>query len=131
MLAAEYGFRRVVGVEFSQPLCEIARNNLKRFVHSRGLRVDTEVHACDVVDHAFQPDEQVIYMYDPFSSVVLKRVLERLSDSLCAEPRPLVLIYQSPDHGDVVLGSGLFSRRETVRLGACSYDVYHRPHEAS
>jgi SAM-dependent methyltransferase len=108
LLAAQCGFRRVIGVEFSTELCEIARKNLAGV--SRRLRrsIDCEIHAIDAANFEIQHDQTVLYLYNPFNGVVLNQVMANLRDSLARFPRKVWLIYNTPVHRDVVEKSGLF-----------------------
>jgi len=74
ILAAQRGFKRVVGVEFAPGLAAIARKNLER----TGLAA--EVVEGDVCQYRFPNDNLLVYMYNPFGSVVMVTVIKNLLD---------------------------------------------------
>jgi SAM-dependent methyltransferase len=124
MLAALHGFERVTGVDYSPALCEAARRNLDALRTARGLRFDAAIHLLDAADYAFQPDDAVVFLYNPFDDVVLGRVLDALRTSLAAHPRPLWLVYHNPVWRGAVAASGLFADATTYTFGGCRFDVF-------
>ena len=96
------------GVEFSGELCEVARRNVTAFRARHPAACDIEVVEADAAERPVAPDEDVFFLFHPFRPVVLERVLENLAASGRARPRPLWLIYNNPEHGDLVERSGLF-----------------------
>lgn len=97
IMAAQYPFRRVVGVEIALPLAEAARRNL-RIVSKKLACERIEVH-CESADRMeVPPDVSVVYLYNPFHGSVLGRVLANLRASLEASPRRMCVIYNNPTH---------------------------------
>jgi hypothetical protein len=91
MVAAQAGFKAARGVEFSPELCEVATRNLERFrASTRSSAVLTVVRA-DAAGYPIQNDENVFFMFNPFSDAVLDRVLENMGASLAAHPRLAIL----------------------------------------
>ena len=88
MLASEFPFRRIVGVEFSPELTEIARRNLGSYRSERRRCEDVELVCTDAVEYEIPDDPVVLYFYNPFDEPVLRRVLARIRASLEARPRP-------------------------------------------
>src|SRR5882724_6223120 len=64
MLAAEYGFDRVVGVEFAAELCAIAKRNLAAFRQRLGRPVNVEIAEIDAAKFVISPDQTVFYLYN-------------------------------------------------------------------
>lgn len=124
MLAAMHGFERVTGVDYSPSLCAAARHNLEALHAAEGLRFDATIHAMDAVDYAFQPGDTVVFLYNPFDDVVLRRVLENLRASLAAHPRTLRVIYHKPVWRSVIGESGLFEEADDYSFGGCEFAVY-------
>lgn len=73
-VAAELGFRQVIGVEFAGELVEIARENLSKLAFSQV----SLLHG-DAGEYAFPEGDLVVYMYNPFYYRVVQRVVENLS----------------------------------------------------
>lgn len=67
-------FDSVVGVEFSEPLVEVARHNLQRFAAVRGLR-GLQFVAGDAAGHTLPEGATLVFLFNPFDGVVLERFL--------------------------------------------------------
>ena len=124
MVAALHGFANVTGVDYSPSLCDTARRNLDALRATRGLRFDAAIHAIDAVDYAFQPDDTVLFLFNPFDETVLRAVLENLRISLATHPRALWLVYHNPVWRSAIDESRLFDRVEDYSFGGCVFAVY-------
>ena len=89
--AAVRPFRRVIGVEISGELVEIARRNLARLRHRRAGQV--EIHHADAAAFAVPDDANVFFFFNPFGGATLGRVVERIRESWMAHPREVFFIY--------------------------------------
>jgi predicted RNA methylase len=103
-VAAEYPFRKVIGVEFSNALHEDALANLKRYKYSGRRCGDIEAVHADARDFEFPDDNLVIYLFNPFGPEVMERMLANLESSLERHPRHVIVAMLWPDHSDVVEG---------------------------
>jgi SAM-dependent methyltransferase len=116
MLAARYPFAKVIGVELSEQLTEIARSNL---ANARGRRraKQVELVASDVLEYEIPADATVIYMYNPFRGAIFETVIRRLIDSVDRNPRTVRLIYLNPKEHDRLMATGRFRQvRSAGRL---------------
>jgi len=96
IVAALYPFGRVVGVEVSETLCAIARDNLARVKKPLNCR-NVEVICADCAEFQVPNDITVIYLYNPFTWSVLAKALENVRRSLEEAPRRVTIIYRGPD----------------------------------
>lgn len=124
MIAAECGFQRVVGVEFSPALCEQARQNMEIFRRKSNVTTQFEVVRSDVTHYEIQPDQSVFFMYNPFGDAVMEQVVANLRRSLEVTPRPIWLIYNNPICHGVIEKAGLFKTRLMREIGGTSFIVY-------
>jgi SAM-dependent methyltransferase len=90
LIAAEFPFRRLVGVEIANAFSDIARANA-------ALRPDWEARISIVNEDAIKfvyPDGPIVlYLYYPFFPKILRRVLANLERQLRHSPRPTYLLY--------------------------------------
>jgi Methyltransferase domain len=86
IVAAELGFQKIVGVEFSPGLVEICRANVAHLALN-----NTEVLNLDAAQYPFPDDDFVLYMYNPFSKEVMRRVVGNLRAS---RAKGISVIYQ-------------------------------------
>jgi histone methylation protein DOT1 len=107
IIAAQQPFRRVLGVEMSEELNDIARENLDR--NRDRLRCpDVEVISADATQWQVPDDLTIAYFYCPFPPHVFEEVLQQLFASLERRPRPLRLVYffmSDPDR-DLLMATG-------------------------
>jgi SAM-dependent methyltransferase len=91
IMAAREPFKRVIGVEMSDELNDIARENLDR--NRDRLRCDVDVISADAKQWEVPDDLTIAYFYCPFPPYVFDEVLKQLFASLERRPRPLRLVY--------------------------------------
>lgn len=123
LVAAEYPFRRLIGIEFSPELHEIAQQNVARFRARTGSTQEFELHLGDATSFDFPPAPLVLHLFNPFGEPVLRRVLSRLEASLGQAPRDVVVLYFYPLHRRV-LDEAPFLRRVKA---TSQYAVYATP----
>jgi SAM-dependent methyltransferase len=102
VVASRLGFGKIVGVEFAPRLAEIARRNLATL----GLR-DPIIVQKDVADFDFPDSALVVYLFNPFSSEVLGKVIGRLRNLATQE---MYIVYNSPECADILDSSGFMQR---------------------
>jgi SAM-dependent methyltransferase len=101
-VAAEYPFRKVIGVEFSNDLHEEALANIKRYKFLKQRCADIESVYADAAEFEFPDENLVIYMFNPFGPEVMRRMLANLERSIERHPRHVVVVMLWPDHSDMV-----------------------------
>jgi 16S rRNA G966 N2-methylase RsmD len=109
--AARFPFGRVVGVELSEQLNEIAKENVRRTRQRLHCR-DIELVQTDVLAYEMPDDISVVFFNNPFQGPVFETVINRLVETLDRNPRQLKIIYYNPVEEQTVLGTG---RAELVR----------------
>jgi hypothetical protein len=96
LIASMFSFDRIVGVEWSSWLAEIARDNARKFRNRRRKCRHIEVVVDDVRAFALPETPLVIYMFNPFQDEIVRDVLQTIRDSLNHCPRHIVLMYYNP-----------------------------------
>ena len=105
--AAKRPFRRVIGVEISPVLAEIARTNLAARRHQHRCR-NVEIVVSDVTDFSVPDDLTIGYLFHPFRNETLDALLRGIVDSIDRRPRRVRLIYVCPAQSSQVLATGRF-----------------------
>jgi len=137
--AARRPFRRVIGVEISPDLAEIARAGLAARRHQHRCQ-NVEVVVADAAEFRVPDDLTLGYLFHPFSGQTLDAVLRSIIDSVDRHPRRVRLIYVYPLGRSQVLATGRFrvlkERRALSRdapfsraaiFESCSTDPIDRP----
>jgi SAM-dependent methyltransferase len=91
-VAAEFPFRKVVGVEISQALHAAADRNLMRYV-GEPLRSKIELCCCNALDYKLPAGNLILHMYHPFGPDVLRQMLEHIKAEAGSEPRRILVPY--------------------------------------
>lgn len=99
LIASEYPFRRIIGVEFAAELHEAAVQNIKNFTNPKQRCTEIEALAMDAAEFPIPDDRCVFYFYTPFRPPLMKKVLERIGDSYRAKPRKMYILYAKPWFG--------------------------------
>jgi SAM-dependent methyltransferase len=123
-VAATLPFRRVVGIDLSNVLIELARQNVKVLKHRRATQIDLLV--VDATEFQVPPDANVIYFYNPFAGETLRRVIGRLRASFEQHPRTMYVIFFNNDHFDqMIAGERWITKlRQTGFYPSISCGVY-------
>ena len=96
MLASEYPFAQIVGIEISPALFQIARENLAK-AHDLATRCrDVRLVRADARHYRFPSGNLVVFLYNPFDGEALDDVLDRLSERAGAGDE--WLLYYTPVH---------------------------------
>jgi SAM-dependent methyltransferase len=93
LLAAERPFRRVIGVEYSRPLAEIAKQNFSTYRNAPIRCKSYEVLHVDATQYVPPTEPAVLFFFSPFKISVLKRVLDRIAQSYFSSPRATVILF--------------------------------------
>jgi SAM-dependent methyltransferase len=113
LLASDYGFKRIIGVEFAPELHEIATNNVKVYESRVGRRTGTETVCEDATRFSIPQGPLVLFFFSPFVGRVMARVIANISESYAADPRPVVLIFHGNNPRSIELFEALgFSKTE-------------------
>lgn len=96
LMASEYPFRRIIGVELLPALNTIAEENLARYKSESQKCFDLTSTCADAGTFLLPENPLVIYLFNPFSETILRQVLEKIEDTLQKKPRPLFVLYQNP-----------------------------------
>jgi SAM-dependent methyltransferase len=105
--AAEAGFRRCTGIEFSQSLHEIAKQNIQSYRTLGNRQCQFSLHCMDAVDFTLPDEDIVLFMYNPFSWEVMEPVLENIEFFCANTDKDLIIMYRNPTCSDEFEHHGL------------------------
>jgi len=104
LMAADYPFRRILGVELLPALHGVARENIRRFKSESQECFVIESVCGDAREFVFPPEPTVLYLFNPLPEAGLERVIGNLEQSLRENPRPVYVLYHNPLLEHVVAG---------------------------
>jgi SAM-dependent methyltransferase len=105
--AAKRPFRKVIGVEISEPLAEAARAALEARKRQHRCK-DVEIVVADARDYRVPDDLTIVYFFHPFFGETMDAVLADIIGSIDRNPRRLSLIYSYPLAAVQVEATGRF-----------------------
>jgi hypothetical protein len=92
LLAAGFPFKKVVGVEYSKDLDQLAKLNLERFPEPAKACKDIELICMDASEYALPNEPLVLYFYNPFGRPVMEKVIQNLHNSFQANRRRILVM---------------------------------------
>jgi SAM-dependent methyltransferase len=106
LMASDYPFQRIVGVEFMPDLCRAAQKNIAGYSSDRQRCRRVEAICMDARDFQFPLEPLVAYLFNPFSEPTFARVLENLRRSIEQAPRAVYIAYRFTEFENLLAGSG-------------------------
>ena len=120
LMAADYPFRRIVGVELLPELNRVAEENIRKY-KSDAQRCFAVQSVCgDAREFLFPPEPTLLYLFNPLPEAGLEQVVANLERSLRENPRPVYVLYHNPLLEHVLNRSGALKRVG----GTEQYSVY-------
>ncbi|MGP0021499.1 MAG: class I SAM-dependent methyltransferase [Candidatus Sulfotelmatobacter sp.] len=96
LMASDYPFRRIIGVELLPSLHEIAQENFRRYKSESQQCFALESICADATDFPLPVDPLVIFLFNPFPESGIRKVVANLEQSLRTHPRPVYVLYHNP-----------------------------------
>jgi hypothetical protein len=93
-MAAQYGFKRIIGVEFMPEWHRAAQENIAKFTAANPSAPAMESVCMDARDFDCPAEPLVVYLFNPFPEPVFVAVMERLRRSALAAAMPLFVAYR-------------------------------------
>lgn len=97
LVASEFPFKRIIGLEFSPELHAIAQQNVRRY-QSKTQRCKTLESICgDFATFPVPAEPVVCFFNNPCGEPVMAKALGNIQRSLHDHPRQIYIIYLNPD----------------------------------
>jgi hypothetical protein len=93
LLASDYAFRKITGVEFASELHTTAAKNVGIFERDTGGPGRIKALCMDAAEFPIPEVPVVLFFHSPFKGLVMERVLGNILTSFAAHPREIVLIF--------------------------------------
>ena len=110
LMASDYPFRRIVGVEFLPSLHQIAQENLSKYKSDSQKCFALESICADATAFPLPDEPLILYLFNPFPESGMRRVIANVDQSLRTHPRAVYILYHNPllEH---VLGESTMLRK--------------------
>jgi hypothetical protein len=110
LLASEYPFGRILGVELLPALHAIAEHNILNYKSDSQFCRKIESICADACEFVFPLEPIVLYLFNPLPISGLRKALDHLEQSLRVKPRPIHILYHNPEH-EQMLAERAFLRK--------------------
>jgi len=112
LLASQFPFLRVEGVELNAELAHIAQSNIALWRNDplAEALAPLTLHHADATKHPLPTESTLAFLFHPFELPILRRFLRHVEASLAAHPRPFDLLYANAEHGSLLDRHPAFTR---------------------
>jgi SAM-dependent methyltransferase len=112
LLASQYPFLRVEGVELNHSLAAIAKANISLWHND--LQADplapVTLYEADATTHPLPSEPTLAFLFHPFELPVLRRFLRHIERSISLNPKPFDLLYVNAEHNSLLDRHPAFKR---------------------
>lgn len=121
LLASEYGFSHIIGVELLPELHRMAEENIRAYCATAHSGAKIESLAIDACEFEFPPTRLVVYLFHPLPEWGFRRVIGNLQASLRQFPREIWVVYHNP-----LLEKVLSASNQIERVGGGEHFCIYR-----
>jgi SAM-dependent methyltransferase len=112
LLASQFPFLRVEGVELNADLARIAAANISLWdndLQANALSPLT-LHHADATTHPLPSEPTLAFLFHPFELPILRRFLRHVERSISNNPKPFELLYVNAEHDSYLDHHPAFTR---------------------
>ena len=131
LLASELPFRKVIGVELSGDLAQIAARNIVRWKQEHAARTPIRIVHQDILDFRWPRTPLLVYLYNPFEREMIEELIERLRWAAKSGSRCVDILYLNPVYGYLLTRSGAFRELWSERIAMTKEDRNADPYATS
>ena len=95
LMASDYPFRRIIGVELLPALNQIAKENLHAYRSESQKCFSLQSICADAARFRLPEGPLVVYLFNPFPEPGLHQFTQNLEQSLREHPRPIYVLYHN------------------------------------
>lgn len=126
ILAAETGFGKISGIELSESLVEVARENISKYRARRPGACVIDV-MCSPSDDFEVPDRDiVVFLYNPFVGATMQTLIDKLSHAAATADNEIYILYRNPVCHELISANQYVDTLHVDRAFA-AYRVTRRP----
>ena len=94
LLASEYSYNKVIGIEFSRTLHLVAENNIKIWQRLGRIKCRNIHSTCiDATEFNLPQEPLVLFFFTPFDASIANQVVNRINVDFKKNARPIQIVY--------------------------------------
>lgn len=105
LMATDYPFRRIIGIELLPKLHRIAQENIAKYRSDSQRCFAIESVCGDARDFPFPSEPMVLYLFNPLPEAGLDVLIANLEHSLTEKPRSVFVLYHNPELEHVLIAN--------------------------
>lgn len=126
LLASDFPFQKIVGIELSADLTRIAQDNIRRYRSASQRCCDITAICMNAISFPIPNEKLVLYLYNPFGEGMLRALLANINASWEGNPRDIFVIYTNPVHHRLLASMpALQSYQKRRRYNVYRYSAEH------
>ena len=112
LVASEFPFHRVEGIELNPTLASVARSNIALWSEAQQSTIlaPLELHEADATRAPLPREPLLAHLFHPFEDRLLRRFLRHVEKDLTGNPRPFDLLYVNAEHDSLIDHHPAFER---------------------
>src|SRR6266851_2839451 len=87
LMAAEHGFRKIIGIDFAADLCLTARGNVEQYRRCSNSSASISIEQRDACTYDIPNQPGVLFLYNRFNESVMRSFVANEERSLSQHPR--------------------------------------------
>jgi SAM-dependent methyltransferase len=99
LVAMEFPFKEIVGVELSSAFAQIARNNAETIAKHYAVKKQVRIEVGDATEFPIPSGDVVLFLYNPFDETMVRKMATRVEATLALESRRVFVVYVNPRFG--------------------------------
>jgi SAM-dependent methyltransferase len=129
LVASEFPFRDILGVELSPSLAEIARRNAAAIAQRFPQRTAIRVVVADASEFPLPAGDLVVFLYHPFGAELVAKVVAAVEAAVMTGHRAIYVVYYNPVAGHCFDSSPLLTRRFARMIPYAKDEISYGPDE--
>jgi SAM-dependent methyltransferase len=110
VVASEFPFRRIAGIELSPDLTKVARRNIATLQRRFPARPPLEAVEGNAITFPLPKAKLVLFFCHSFGEELLSQLISSLEAAISSGTGPIFFMYYNPVHGNVLDASRAFAR---------------------
>jgi len=123
LLASEFNFKEVIGVELHPELARKCRRNMRIWDESHKKTTPMRLEEADATEFLFPAGPCVAYLFNPFGAPVLRSVLKQMEKQFASRLKDLDILYVNHERENVVKTNPAFKQLWRGNIPMSSLDA--------
>lgn len=130
VVASEFSFRSVIGIEISPELVKVADENARVIAQDLPDRRPITVVEGNVLDYALPDGDLIVFLFNPFEEGVITSLVTKIETALVDRASSIWVVYVNPVCGHIFDTSSMLSRIYAESMAYDPGEIGSVPHSS-